>query len=654
MSGIYTVFGTAPAASISAGTSPGLVTVNVMTAGALATLATNNIGLTVTAPDSTTKSYTAAAVAGVATFGALSSPPLAGVYTYNANPQGAPAVLSLTAAQAVNIGIPAKLAAVSQFPATPVVGSQGSIQITVQDLGLDTITNFTGTVILSSSNGGATFVPATYTFTPADEGVHLFAVTLTTAGAQTITAASTGLTSATIQLSVLTSQTITFPSIPDVTYGVLPITLNATASSGLPIIYAVTGPAMLNGNGLTINGAGSVSITASQPGSALYLPAINVARSFAAAQDASSIQLATSATPSLLGASVSFSAMVSGSGDVAPTGTVTFLDGTTSLSTIPISGSGNVSLALTTLSPGAHAMTAVFNGDTNYQSISSASIVQVVQQSTQTVLAAGSSSSALGSSVTFSAKVTASASGIPTGTVILRDGTTVLSTTSLSSGTATWSTSALTLGMHSISASYSGDGTNLTSQSSQISETVTNPATPDFTLSISGSQTIIYGAAASYVVTVTPASGALASPVVLTASGLPATATVTFSPASLTLGIAPGTSTLRIQTGVTSANQTRPWQGFTSLALALPTLFILICVCSDDTAGKKRRWIRCATILELLCAAMLSSIGCGQSTKTITTPVIPQPTTYTVTITATSGPIQHSTTTTLIVAPNET
>lgn len=70
------------------------------------------------------------------------------------------------------------------------------------------------------------------------------------------------------------TQTISFPSIgPRVTYGVAPIALPATASSGLPITYGVTGPASVSGSTLTVLGAGAVAITAFQPGNADYNPA---------------------------------------------------------------------------------------------------------------------------------------------------------------------------------------------------------------------------------------------------------------------------------------------------------------------------------------------------------------------------------------------
>jgi hypothetical protein len=76
------------------------------------------------------------------------------------------------------------------------------------------------------------------------------------------------------------AQTIGFGSIPNTTYGAGPITLSATATSGLPVSYTVTGPALLSGNSLLIEGAGQVTVTASQPGNASFAPATPVSKSF--------------------------------------------------------------------------------------------------------------------------------------------------------------------------------------------------------------------------------------------------------------------------------------------------------------------------------------------------------------------------------------
>ncbi len=78
-----------------------------------------------------------------------------------------------------------------------------------------------------------------------------------------------------------TSQTLTFPAPADQPVSGPPLTLNATASSGLPVSYTVlNGPAVLNGNQLQITGPGAVTVEASQAGDGFYLSAAPVTRTF--------------------------------------------------------------------------------------------------------------------------------------------------------------------------------------------------------------------------------------------------------------------------------------------------------------------------------------------------------------------------------------
>jgi hypothetical protein len=74
-------------------------------------------------------------------------------------------------------------------------------------------------------------------------------------------------------------QSINFTALASpVIYGVAPITLNATATSNLPVTFSVTGPATVNNNMLTIIGAGPVNITASQNGNGIYTAATPVSQ----------------------------------------------------------------------------------------------------------------------------------------------------------------------------------------------------------------------------------------------------------------------------------------------------------------------------------------------------------------------------------------
>src|SRR5205823_6700532 len=72
------------------------------------------------------------------------------------------------------------------------------------------------------------------------------------------------------------NQTITFPTVAAQTFGNAPVTLGATASSGLAVSYTIAGPGTVSGNLLTITGVGTIVITASQAGDSNYNPAASV------------------------------------------------------------------------------------------------------------------------------------------------------------------------------------------------------------------------------------------------------------------------------------------------------------------------------------------------------------------------------------------
>ncbi len=80
---------------------------------------------------------------------------------------------------------------------------------------------------------------------------------------------------------VAVAQSIGFAPLLDRAYTPLPITLSATTTSGLPVVFElVEGNALLEGNQLTLLGTGIVTIRATQPGDATHLAAEPVTRSF--------------------------------------------------------------------------------------------------------------------------------------------------------------------------------------------------------------------------------------------------------------------------------------------------------------------------------------------------------------------------------------
>ena len=83
------------------------------------------------------------------------------------------------------------------------------------------------------------------------------------------------------------TNTITFPAIANVTYGISPIPLTASANSGLAITYSViSGPATVTsgaGAAVTITGIGAVTLAANQAGDTNYLEATQVTQTFTVA-----------------------------------------------------------------------------------------------------------------------------------------------------------------------------------------------------------------------------------------------------------------------------------------------------------------------------------------------------------------------------------
>ncbi|HEX3096265.1 MAG TPA: Ig-like domain repeat protein, partial [Usitatibacter sp.] len=90
-----------------------------------------------------------------------------------------------------------------------------------------------------------------------------------------------------------------------------------------------------------------------------------------------SVSLASSANPSNAGQSVTFSATVSGSAGT-PTGSVTFLDGSTAICSAVALSAGTAACATSSLTAGSHSITARYSGDASYNAATSGAVSQTV------------------------------------------------------------------------------------------------------------------------------------------------------------------------------------------------------------------------------------------------------------------------------------
>ena len=269
----------------------------------------------------------------------------------------------------------------------------------------------------------------------------------------------------------------------------------------------------------------------------------------------------------------------------------------------------------------------------------------ISQAGTTTALGASNGSITPGQSVTLTAQVSSATSGTPTGSVNFYDGTTLLDTVTLSAGLASFTTSALSAGTtHQLTAEYSGDINFTSSSTSQFTPIVV--AVLDFSLSsaVPTGQTVNSGSAATYQVVVAPLYGTYPGPVTFTTTGLPTGAVASFSPANIPANGGQQTVTVTIQTAVTSAGlQQAPISGRIRVPIAL-ALLLLPLIGARRLRRQGKRFSRTLTaVLLLLGMTTLALSGCVSHTN------FTPPSTYTVTITASSGNLQHATSVSLTV-----
>jgi hypothetical protein len=306
-----------------------------------------------------------------------------------------------------------------------------------------------------------------------------------------------------------------------------------TGTTATGTVTFMDGSASLGSGALSSNSA-QLTVSALTVGthtiSAVYGGNANLSGSTSAALSqvvngaATTTSVASSANPSTFGQSVTLSATIQTAFGGNATGTITFLDGTTSLGTATVSGNA-AQLSLSSLSVGAHSITAKYSGDNNFTASTSAALTQTINQaSSATTVASNLNPATFGQAVTFTVSVQGSAGGTPTGTVTLMDGVTSLGNSSLSSGNAQFTLGGLSAGAHSITAVYSGDANFAASTSAALVETL-NPGSTTTTLSSSANPS-----AFDQTVTFTAA--------VQPPAGTTATGAVTFMDGSTSLGTA--------------------------------------------------------------------------------------------------------------------
>jgi hypothetical protein len=221
------------------------------------------------------------------------------------------------------------------------------------------------------------------------------------------------------------------------------------------------------------------------------------------------------------------------------------------------------------------------------------------------------SSVAAGASCTISVTFTPTAGGTRTGTITIDDNA---------------------LGTHQVTLSGTGQ---------------------DFAVGISGAETVTAGQAAYYTLQIKPLGG-FNETVALSCSGLPQFASCIFSPASIAPGNGPVGVSMKVTTKAPSqtfASGAAPWR-LPPLRPPLgptkgPWLWLAALATGLLTVAARRRRLVLLPALILFSVTMWVACG-GGAAPSILTPGTPNGT-FTVVVNATSGPLAHTATTTLVV-----
>lgn len=433
-------------------------------------------------------------------------------------------------------------------PATPTVGTPFSVTVSALDANGVVDTGYRGMVHFTSSDPSGVG-PADYAFSAADFGQHTFTITLQSSGVQSITFTDTTTSSLTATVNVTASKaaaTTTLTAGPNPSTFGQSVTLTASVQPVAPASATPQGTVTFRDGttdlGTVALSAGSASLpvttlpvgtralTAVYNGSSVYNGSTSAPVGQTVNVSATTTTLSTAPSATVYGQNVSFSIVVApdGPGGGFPSGTVSLLEGTTTLGTATLDGTGHASYNLANLAVGAHTITASYAGSANHSASTSNAVTQNVGKSSSTISVATSDGTTLfGEPVTFTATIAplSPGAGTLTGTVELFDGATSLGTAAVGlTSNIQFTVSALSVTTHAISAKYSGDGNFLAATSAAITQTV-GQATPIATL-VSSASPSAFGQSVTFTATLSATSGT-------------PTGTVTFTDGSTTLAAVP-------------------------------------------------------------------------------------------------------------------
>ncbi|MFZ0419023.1 MAG: Ig-like domain repeat protein [Candidatus Sulfotelmatobacter sp.] len=407
-----------------------------------------------------------------------------------------------------------------------------------------------------------------------------------------------------------------------------------------------SGVAMLSTKSLPV---GVDSLTAVYSGNASFATSTSSAiAETITALTSTATALAASPNPANVLQTVSLTATVIPPPNGSVLGTVTFYNGATLLGSGKLNSFGVATFTTKSLPVGVDSLTAVYSGNASFATSTSSAIAETIAAltSTATVLTVSPDPANVLQTVLLTATVTPAPNGSVLGTVSFYNGATLLGSGKLnSSGEITFSTTNLPAGVDSLTAVYSGNAHFVTSTSPVVPETIYIGSSVEPTFMVKAQQTSVtlpVGGSTNIDASILPAGGAFNNVVTMSATGLPPGATASFNPLTVIPGNAGAPTVLTSQLAAVAARiDPQRKTPFGSLAIAMG-----LCGMGFRRKGLSRRFKRGLTLTSLACVAFtLTGCGGGGFLRTSS----PQPQSYVLTITGTSGSIQASTTVTVVV-----
>ena len=404
-----------------------------------------------------------------------------------------------------------------------------------------TVTFWDGTTAITTAqvvNNGSQYNQATLLDAGFQGGTHT--ITATYSGDANFSASTSAATSVTVNpaastVSIASSQNpAPFGQSVTLTAAVQPSLSGDLASGSVTFFDGANslGTANLSNDSaqLTISNLsqGAHSLTVKYNGDSNFASSTSSTLTQTISQASTATTLASGLNPASFAQSITFSVSVQPSAGGTPTGTVTLMDGATSLASGTLSGAGGAQITVGGLSAGSHSITAVYGGDANFTSSTSATLVETVNAaSTTTTISSSANPSAFHQAITFTAVVQLPAGTTATGSVTFMDGSTSLGSAALSSNSAQLTLSALTTGTHAITAVYSGNANLSASTSAALSQVVNAAST---TTSVTSSQTpSAFGQSVTFTATIQTAFGSSPTGTVTFLDGAATLATVSVS-----------------------------------------------------------------------------------------------------------------------------